>query len=170
MSVLVRPESPPDAAAIHEVNVAAFGGPAEAGLVDALLAADALTISLVAELEGRVVGHIAFSPVQIAGERGVTNALALAPLAVLPGQQRKGIGSLLTEAGLMEARRLGWELVIVLGHPEYYPRFGFVPAKPHGILSPYEVPDEAFMVLELRPDALPKHHGMVIYHEAFASL
>lgn len=166
----IRSESPADGSAIHQLHVAAFGGPGEARLVDVLRAADALTISLVAELGDAVVGHIAFSPVEIVGERGSTKALALAPVAVLPEHQRSGIGSRLIEAGLAEARRLGWELIIVLGHHDYYTRFGFVTAQPHGILCPFEVPAEAFMVRELQPGALSRHQGVVKYHAAFSAL
>jgi putative acetyltransferase len=170
MSVDLRPETPADISTIHRLHATAFGGPGEARLVDALRTAGALTVSLVAQQGGSVVGHIAFSPVEIVGERGATKALALAPVAVLSGHQRSGVGARLIEAGLTEARRLGWELVIVLGHHDYYPRFGFVTAKPHGILCPFEVPDEAFMVLALQPHSLSKHQGLVKYHAAFASL
>jgi putative acetyltransferase len=166
----IRSESPADGSAIHQLHVAAFGGPGEARLVDALRAAGAVTISLVAELGDAVVGHIAFSPVEIVGDHSSTKALALAPVAVLPEHQRSGIGSRLIESGLAEARRLGWELIIVLGHHDYYPRFGFVTAQPHGILCPFEVPDEAFMVLALEPDSLGKHQGVVKYHAAFLGL
>lgn len=170
MPVNLRPETSADIAVIHQLHTAAFGGPGEARLVDALRAAGALTISLVAAEAGAVVGHIAFSPVEIVGEHSTSKALALAPVAVLPGHHRRGIGSRLIEAGLAEARRLGWELVIVLGHHDYYPRFGFVTAKPHGILCPFEVPDETFMVLALQPEVFGKHQGVVKYHAAFAAL
>jgi putative acetyltransferase len=170
MSFLIRAEASSDISVIHQVHLAAFGGPGEARLVDALRAAGALTISLVAEHGGAVVGHIAFSLVEIVDERGSTKALALAPVAVLPRHQRSGIGSRLIEAGLAEARRQGWELVIVLGHHDFYPRFGFVTAKPHGILCPFEVPDDAFMVMALQPDVLGQHQGVVKYHAAFTAL
>jgi len=170
MSVDLRTETSADISAIQQLHTTAFGGPGEACLVDVLRAAGALTISLVAEQGGAVVGHIAFSPVEIVGVRGSTKGLALAPVAVMPGHQRGGIGSQLIEAGLAEARRQGWELVIVLGHHDFYPRFGFVAAKPHGILCPFEVPDEAFMVLALQPDVLSKYQGVVKYHTAFSAL
>ncbi|HEY1172046.1 MAG TPA: N-acetyltransferase [Verrucomicrobiae bacterium] len=170
MSLHIRPEKPQDIPEIHRLHVAAFGGPGEARLVDALRAADALTVSLVAEEGGAVIGHIAFSPLEIIVEDGTTRGLALAPVGILPAHQRRGIGSRLIKAGLDEARRLGWEIVIVLGHHDYYPRFGFVTAKPHGILCPFEVPDEAFMVLELQSGSMARHHGMVKYHAAFSAL
>jgi putative acetyltransferase len=166
----IRPESPSDHLAIEEVHLSAFGGPGEGRLVEALRKGGGLEISLVAEVDGRVVGHIAFSPARIMGESVTTTALALAPVAVLPDIQRKGVGTRLIQKGLMVARRRGWDLVIVLGHHHYYPRFGFVTAKPHRILCPFEVPDEAFMVLELQPETLCKHQGVVKYHAAFSVL
>ena len=129
----LRRETPADIAAIREVETAAFGRTGEARLVDGLRAAGALVFSGVAEVGGKIVGHIAFSPVRIEGERGSFVAIALAPMAVHPQWQRKGIGSALIRWSLDECRRNGHELVIVVGHPNYYPRFGFVPAMPLGI-------------------------------------
>jgi putative acetyltransferase len=166
----LRREMPADIAAVREVETAAFGQPNEAALVDALRGAAALILSGVAEIGGKIVGHIAFSPVGIEGGQGNFHALALAPVAVHPDWQRKGIGSALINWSLAECRRDGHSLVIVLGHPDYYPRFGFVQAMPLGIRCPFEVSSEAFMLLELFPGALAGRSGAVRYRPEFASL
>ncbi len=163
--VTVRAEAAADIPAVHRVNELAFGRPGEADLVDALRAAARPYISLVAVDEGRVVGHIFFSPVTLEGEDSAI--LGLAPMAVLPEAQRRGIGSRLVRAGLEECRRIGCDAVVVLGHPEYYPRFGFVPASRKGLRCEYPVPDEVFMVTELRPNALSRQ-GLVKYRPEFA--
>src|SRR4030042_383611 len=108
---------------------------------------------MVALQDNQVVGHIAFSLVKVESEHSSFEAIALAPMAVLPAYQRKGIGSQLVLTGLKECRRLGHEIVVVLGHADYYPRFGFVMAKPKGIDCEFKVPDEAWMILELRKGA-----------------
>jgi putative acetyltransferase len=167
--VEIRFEQEADHAAVHEVQRAAFGGPAEARLVAELRDHAHPTISLVAVSEKHVVGHILFSPVTIEGVSGPVPPLGLAPVGVLPHLQRDGIGIRLVEAGLAECRSLGSPFVVVLGHITYYPRFGFEPAFPHGLRSVYPSPPEAFMVLELTPGALETAEGTVHYHEAFGS-
>jgi putative acetyltransferase len=146
-SIALRRERPADIAAIREVETSAFGRPAEPDLVDALRAASALILSGVAEIDGNVAGHIAFTTVTIESEREDFGAIALAPWAVHPDWQRKGVGSVLIRWGLDECAREGHELVIVVGHANYYPRFGFVPAMPLGIRCPFEVSTESFMLL-----------------------
>jgi len=163
--MVVRPEEPGDVAAIHAVHVAAFPTDVEARLVDALRVAGRLDVSLVAEDGGRVVGHIAFSPVTV-GE--ATCGLGLAPVAVVPVAQRQGIGGLLVRHGLAAAARVGAGFVVVLGHVEYYPRFGFRRASEVGLGNEYGA-DEAFMVVELRPGALPAAGGLVRYAPEFAA-
>jgi len=169
-SLNLRRESPMDTTVIREVETAAFGRPGEAALVDALRAVGKLALSGVAETSGRIIGHIAFSPIRIEGGPESFDALALAPVAVHPDWQRKGVGSALIRWSLDECRRDGRSLVIVVGHPEYYPRFDFVPAMPLGIRCPFEVPSEVFMLLELHPGALASRTGIVRYRPEFAAL
>ena len=167
--MLVRVEEEKDRAGVHAVNVAAFETPAEANLVDALRDQAQPVISLVAEDKGAVVGHIMFSPVSLSGHPGL-DAMGLAPMAVTPEHQRKGFGSALVRAGLEQCKQIGSVAVVVLGHPEYYPRFGFSPASRFGIDSGYEVPEEVFMAMELQPEALAGKSGRVKYHAAFNNL
>jgi putative acetyltransferase len=164
----VRHERPEDQAHVRRVNELAFGQPNEADLVDALRAAGAATVSMVAVRAGQVVGHILFSPVTVGSPSGDFSAIGLAPMAVLPDRQRRGIGSRLVRAGLDELRRAGHEIVVVLGHPAYYPRFGFVRASTHGIRWEQDVPDDVFLLLELRPGALAGRGGVVRYRPEFA--
>jgi len=163
--VTVRPESAADREAIRRLNTLAFHGDVEADLVEALHR-DGLTLSsLVAEVDGAVVGHILFSRMWVDTPDGPLDAACLAPMAVLPSHQRRGVGSVLIHYGLAGMRRLGEGVVIVVGHPAYYPRFGFGPAGAHGLTSPF--PDEAFMTLELLPGALEGVTGPVRYPAAF---
>ena len=163
----VRAERTADVDAVHELNRAAFEGPDEARIVDALRGAVTPLVSLVAEVDGAVVGHILFSPVTV-GPALHLPLMGLAPMAVLPAHQRKGIGSALVRAGLDACRELGAVGVVVLGHAAYYPRFGFVPASRFGLGCEYDVPDDVFMTLELVAGGLAGHAGIVRYHEAFA--
>jgi putative acetyltransferase len=168
---MVRAETPGDVDAVRRVVTAAFGRPAEAQLVDALRARGALTLSLVADEGGAVRGHIAFSEVSITRESGIVRtALGLAPMAVEPGHQRRGLGSQLVRSGLEQCRALGHGVVVVVGHPAYYPRFGFVPGRPLGIRWEIDVPDDAFMVAELQPGALIDVRGVVRYQSEFTDV
>jgi putative acetyltransferase len=162
----VRSERPADIPHVHALNVAAFDSPTEATLVDALRE-QADVVSIVAEQDGHIIGHILFSPVRLTGADGL-HAVGLAPMAVAPEHQRTGIGSALVREGLAHCQRQGVDAVFVVGHPEYYPRFGFRPASSFaGITCEFEVPDEVFMALELAPAALEGKAGRVFYHEAF---
>lgn len=163
----IRPEKPEDIPAIRIVNERAFGSTAEADLVDALRRNGKATISLVAEDEGRVVGHILFSLVTVeTGERELV-CVGLAPMAVLPEFQNRGVGSLLVKNGLDRCREDGHSFAVVLGHSHYYPRFGFTPASHFGIRSEYEVADENFMAIELREGALQNQAGVARYQPEF---
>lgn len=167
--MLIRPETPADHDAVARVTEAAFGRPAEAQLVARLRREASPVVSLVAENNGTVVGHILFSPVSIAERPGI-KAMGLAPMAVTPELQRSGIGTALVRAGVEACRAVGAELVVVLGHPTYYPRFGFAPASRWGVKSEYAVPDEVFMALPLAADGEIDLAGTVRYHAAFAAL
>ena len=164
----IRPEEPGDIAAIHAINKNAFGQPTEADLVDLLRVACPDAVSLVAVEDGQVVGHIFFSPVTITAETGATQGMGLAPMAVVPERQRHGIGSRLVEAGLQILREQFCPFVIVLGHPEYYPRFGFVPASQHGLTCQWEgVPDDVFMVLICDETSMAGVSGVARYRTEF---
>jgi putative acetyltransferase len=165
VTTLIRPETDADHVAIREVNRRAFGTDAEARLVDALRAGGYVQCSLVAKIDGLVIGHILFSDLPIATARGAIPAVALAPMAVLPEFQRQGIGTALVRDGLDRCRTAA---VIVVGHPEYYPRFGFSAALGAQLESPY--PGPAFMALELVPDCLAGVVGRVEYPPPFRDL
>jgi putative acetyltransferase len=166
----IRAEGPEDADAIRRVNDLAFEQPLEGRLVEALRADGAAFVSLVAESGGAIIGHILFSPVTVEGGSPAGAAVALAPMAVVPDRQRQGVGSRLVREGLAACREAGVAAVIVLGHPEYYPRFGFLPAARFGLRCEFPVPPEVFFAQELVPGALAGSGGVVRYHPAFAAL
>jgi putative acetyltransferase len=168
----IRPETGADEAAIHAVVTAAFGRDDEARLVSALRQTEHFigALSLVAERDARIVGHILFTRIDIRTPWHDVPALALAPLAVHPENQHSGIGARLVRDGLQRCRELGHAIVIVLGHPEYYPRFGFSPARPQGVEAPFPVRNEAFMALALTPEALQGVSGVVRYPAPFVEV
>lgn len=168
--ITIRAEREEDYGDVRKVNELAFGQPNEARLVDALRERAHLYISLVAIRDEQVVGHIFFSPVTIQSDNSSFTAMGLAPMAVLPEMQKQGVGSLLVREGLNVCLRNGHDIVVVLGHADYYPRFGFVTAKEKGLISEYEVPEEYFMVAELTPDALNGRKGLVVYHTEFKNV
>ncbi len=172
VAITLRSEQPADCAAIAEVNREAFGQWNEAELVAALRKAEGFdpALSLVAVRESEVVGHILFSPIHIERDGGDVPAIALAPMAVRSAYQRRGVGSALVSTGLESCRRAGHRIVVVLGHAEYYPRFGFTPACECGVRAPFEVPDEAFMVLSLVDGGLDDVAGVVRYPAPFADV
>lgn len=174
--IKIRAEQTADIEAIYEVNKLAFETPAEAELVNKLREAGAITLSLVALKDEQLVGHALFSPITIKGgeefegKDGQTAAgVALGPIAVHPHHQRQGIGALLIQAGIQQLANAGHNALIVLGHPNYYPRFGFVPASRFNISSEYNVPDEVFMAQMLDKAALAPA-GLAKYHPAFAGV
>jgi len=164
----IRPERPEDFSQIRHVNEMAFGQPAEADLVEKLRQACGDALSLVAE-DGAIVGHILFTPVVVEDETGKQCiGMGLAPMAVRPDRQRQGIGSQLVRRGLDILRERGRPFVVVVGHPEYYPRFGFEPASKHGLVSQWEnIPPEAFMVVVLDLHAMAGTSGVAKYRDEF---
>jgi len=148
----------------------AFGRSDEADLIDKLRANGKFELSLVAGLDGQVVGHILFTEVAIEDAEPWPRALGLAPLAVLSEFQRKGVGSALMRRSLERCRDLGHDAIVVLGHPEYYPKFGFLPANRYRLRCEYEVPEDVFMALELRAGALQGIRGLVRYQPEFGEM
>lgn len=171
MALTIRHEEDADFGAIRQVNEQAFAddrgpGTDEADLADALRRNGNVVVSLVAELDGVVVGHVLFSPMTIELPRGgLYQTVALGPLAVRPEAQNQGIGSVLVNAGLDEMRELGHGAVFLLGHPTYYPRFGFAPARHRGII--YQDGRDSFQVIELRPGALDGITGAARFSPEF---
>ncbi len=170
--LVVRAESPKDKVAISRVHELAFGRPVEARIVEALRVSPHFipALSLVAVDGATIVGHILLTRITIKGEAAEHPALSLAPMAVVPGQQRRGIGSLLVRTGLRRAAELGHRLVIVLGHVDYYPRFGFAPASALGITPPFLAPDEAFMACVLVPGGAAGVSGVVQFPPEFSKV
>ncbi len=169
MDLTIRAEQEEDYLRITEVNDLAFAGPGEGQLIEKLRHTPNFLpeLSLVVEVGGVLVGHILFSVAAIVTETERVPTLALAPMSVMPEWQKKGIGSRLVREGLDRAKELGHFSVIVLGHADYYPRFGFQPASRWGVRSPYDVPDEVFLALELQPGALQEKSGVVEYPKEF---
>ena len=165
--MIIREERAGDAEQIRTVNLAAFDTRAEADLVDALRRGRVPAISLVAEDNATLIGHILFSPVTIVGAEALPLTLVgLAPMAVVPARQRQGVGSHLVVEGLERCRRANVAAVVVLGHPDYYPRFGFTPASGHSIRPPFDVEDQYMMALVLDPTR-PVPAGTIRYPAAF---
>ena len=165
MAQLIRAAAPVDAQGIAALNRAAFGGEEEVGIVERLRSDGLVAVELVADQGGSIIGHILLSWLPTMMDGRPVKALALAPMAVRPGLQKQGIGGRLIVAALDEARAAGAQAVIVLGHPDYYPRFGFSAALARNLASPFS--GEAFMALELVPGALAGRQGSVSYPSAF---
>ena len=163
----IREEQPQDIEAITELNVLAFGQTQEADLADKLRQNCNDLLSLVAVMQNQVIGHILFSPATIESRQRTEHGKALAPMAVLPEFQRQGIGSKLVRTGIEKLKEWQCPFIIVLGHAEYYPRFGFEPASRHGIRSEWEVPDEVFMILVLNEPDLNSISGVSKYRPEF---
>ncbi|MFI5316886.1 MAG: GNAT family N-acetyltransferase [Myxococcota bacterium] len=163
----IRASTPDDVGAIRRIQLAAFGRNAESELALGLLAREPACVSLVARESDSLVGHVLLSPVRVEGRAFARAPFGLGPLAVLPERQRAGVGSALARAGIDVCRSLGAPFLVVLGHPAYYPRFGFAPAARFGLTFADAGPRDAFMALELAPDALAGCGGRVRYAEEF---
>jgi len=173
MDIQIRPETVADRQAIYRLIELAFGQNNESRLVDLFRKDDCFIpeLSLVAHMNEEIIGHIIFTKIVIRGETGrETSSLALAPMGVLPAHQKSGIGGKLIRAGLSAAKELGHQSVIVMGHKDYYPKFGFLPAEKWEISTHYEVPSEYFMAIELIPGALSNAKGVVEYSAPFSQL
>ncbi len=166
--IIIHPEEEQHAEEVYRVEEMAFRRAGEADLCVKLRERGAVTLSLVALDDGEVVGHVLFSPVTIRGDGEPLAAVGMGPVAVLPERQQQGIGSRLIRAGLEEIRQLGHAVVVVLGGPRYYSRFGFEPASRYGIrFQDPNVPAEDFMLIELRRGALHGHAGVAWYEPEF---
>ena len=170
MQLIIRAEQKSDQQEIAQILRQAFGRNDEADLVERLRESGILLLSIVAETEGHLVGHILFSPVTLTGALTTIAIAGLAPMAVLPPWQNKGIGSKLVRAGLEECTKAGYDAVVVLGHSRFYPRFGFTPSVAYNIQSEYDIPAEVFMIKPLTEKSLAGCSGTIKYHQAFNEL
>jgi putative acetyltransferase len=166
--VIIREEIPEDVDRIREINDAAFGQPNEGRIVDRIRESLTDTLSLVAVLDGKIAGHIFFSPIEIESKSGNIKCMGLAPMAVAPDLQNQGIGTQLVIDGLRIMKERGYPVIIVLGHPQYYPRFGFKPASLYNLKCQWEdVPDEVFMAIIFDEEKMKGVSGVARYHDAF---
>jgi putative acetyltransferase len=168
--ITIREEQPEDVKAVREVYIGAFGQELEADLVDQLRQRCDDLLALVAVLKGRIIGHILFSPAIIERRKKTVHGMALAPMAVLPELQRQGIGSQLVRAGIEALKQADCPFIILVGHPTYYPRFGFEPAKQYGIRSEWSVPGDSFMVLVLDEQQKDALSGVAKYRPEFSEV
>lgn len=169
--IKVRAETPADFRAIDVVNLSAFQGEDEAQLIAELRKSKEFIpdLSLVAELNGRIVGHVVLSRVQLKSAKGDSEILALGPMSVVPSQSHRGIGSELIEAAVARARALCYPAIVVAGHPDYYLRFGFKLAKSWPLSCNLSIPQDALTAMELDDGAL-RDGGVVEYPEIFQAL
>jgi putative acetyltransferase len=165
---VIRHERPEDEAAIHALTESAFGRPTEADLNDRLRSHGKAAFSLVADSRREVLGHVMFAPVRLEPYVPDLRGLSLGPIAVLPAFQGRGIGRRLIETGLTEARHRGHDFVMLLGSPKLYPRFGFAPGIEFGLRSNFDVPDDEFMMIELRRGVLKGVEGTAYFAPEFA--
>lgn len=166
MTIEIREEVASDIPAIRTVNQQAFAQHQEGRIVDALRSNGAALLSLVAVVNDEVAGHIMYSPASI----GEVSGAALGPMAVLPEYQRHGIGSQLVETGNRKLKATGCPFIVVVGHADYYPRFGFQPASNFGIQCEWPVPDNVFMVLILDAEKMEGISGLAKYRHEFSTV
>ena len=167
MLIEIRDERPDDIATVREVNRRAFGQEQESNIVDALRTNGGVLLSLVAIMDDRAIGHIIYSPVSVGD---MVKGAALGPMAVLPEHQRQGIGSKLVEAGNRKMKDAGYPFIIVVGHAEYYPRFGFRPASQYGIKCEWDLPDDVFLVRILDLAKMQGVYGLAKYRDEFSTV
>jgi putative acetyltransferase len=167
VSIEIREERPDDVAVVRDLYRCAFRQDQESNIVDALRVNGAALLCLVATLKNQVVGHIMYSPTSVGGN---VMGAALGPMAVLPEFQRQGIGSKLIEVGNRKLKDAGCPFIIVVGHADYYPRFGFRPAGEHGITCEWDVPDDVFMLLVLDEAKMKGVSGLAKYRHEFSSV
>jgi putative acetyltransferase len=168
--ITIRQERPEDAETFFQVLMASFGRLQEAALVDSLRENHGVLLSLVAVSEDSLVGGVIFSPVILEPTMDNLKLAGLGPLAVLPAYQGQGIGSGLVQIGLKQCRELGLDAVFLIGEPDFYTRFGFVPASDFHLRCEFEVPKTYWLVKELRPQALSESSGLVKYRPEFHML
>ncbi len=169
MKIEIKVETLANFDSIREINKLAFGQPQEAQLIESLRKLENYIpeLSLIAFKDDKAIGHILFFPIYIETEHRKYQTLSLAPMAVLPEHQNKGVGGELIRHGLLQAKTLGFDSVLVLGHPNYYPKFGFKQASKLKIKCPWEVPDEAWMAIELSDGALEGKAGMAVFPKEY---
>lgn len=171
MTILIRTETPADYDQVREINIQAFGNREdEAHLVDRIRKSEGFIpyLSLVAEAEGSIVGHLLLSKAAVINDEEPHEVIVLAPIAVRPTHQRQGVGKRLIDEGLLRCKELGFGLVLLIGHPTYYPKFGFKPARPIGLeLKQFDVPDDVFMVYEVLENTRRRIEGELQYPKAF---
>ena len=167
MLIEIREERLDDIAAVREMNRRAFGQNQESNIIDALRTNGAALLSLVATGNGQAVGHIMYSPLTVGSK---VNGVALGPMAVLPEHQRQGIGTRLIETGNRKIKDAGYPFIIVVGHANYYPRFGFRPARDYGIKCEWDVPDDVFMMLMLDAAKMKGISGLAKYRSEFSTV
>jgi predicted N-acetyltransferase YhbS len=172
LRITVRSETEEDYGKITNLHCLAFKRREEGRLVEKLRKTSDFIpeLSLVAEYEKNVIGHLLLYPIKINTKTGKCSSLALAPISVHPDHQHKGVGSILIINGLNKAKQIGFKSVIVVGYPNYYPKFGFKKASKWGISAPFKVPDEAFMAIELTKNRLKNCNGIVEYPKEFEEL
>ncbi|MCB9135789.1 MAG: GNAT family N-acetyltransferase [Anaerolineales bacterium] len=164
---VIREETEADIPGVRHVEEEAFGRPDEANIVDGIRARGGVTLSLVAVEGEAIIGHVLFSPVAIADGKRVVKGVGLGPVAVSPSHQKLGVGSVLCHEGLVQLAKMGHKVAVVLGHPEYYPRFGFQASEDYDLRCKWDVPPGVFMVMELEPGALEGVMGLVTYAPEF---